>query len=1076
MMFPYNRWSQLLQRLPLRAVLILPFVLQLVVTVGLVGYLSYQSAQKSIDHLAEELMEDRASKVKLYLLSELSTLFQINRINRDALKYNQLDLDNLEEIVQHFLVQLNQFPSVTTLMLGLPEGQFRVVHRSTIQPGRVELGYSNPEKLNEFIVDFISEEGDRQENLEVLYPFPVQERPWYKAAQSDRAPGWTEPFQIGKDPVLAINAYAPFYSENQALRGVFSVNLSLKGLQQFLQSLPICEGCRMIILDRQGNLIASSTPDPPFQVTVDTTESKPTQIFKRVAPSQSSDPIVAAVGADLEQHSPIQPGQSIYRHLTLTPSGENPQKYIVYLAELTISEQEKNIQGNLFSLELPKDWQFGMIVPETEFMGQIQANINRTIALCILALVLSVGFGLVTAHWIIYPLVRLHNSSQQIASGNLETPVMITGIGVVHRLTDSFSQMQQQLKTSFRTIAEKEHELTLIINSLPLGVVVFNPQGKLILINPKGEEILRGKTPEASLDQINQAYQVYQAGTSMLYPLEQLPLVLAIQGEQAHADDLELRIDGVRVPLEVHAAPIHNLEGEVIYAINLFQDISDRKQAEDLLKHYNQILEQQVSDRTRELHHTNKELENAKQAAEKANQAKSEFIANMSHELRTPLNAILGYPALLQNSPHLSKEDRHYLHLINQSGTYLLSLINQILDFSKIEAGRLTLDMSSVNLHHLIEEIRILFDLKATSKNLHFSINLAPDVPVVIQTDGIKLKQILVNLLNNAIKFTSMGLVSLTVNKISAQQIQFTVTDTGVGIAPEELEHLFQPFVQTESGRHSQEGTGLGLALSQKFVQMLGSTLTVESDLGKGAQFQFELNLQDIVDLPTPDSLSSTQVIQLAADQSKFRILVADDHQSNRLLLVSLLEDWGFEVQEALDGEDAINRWKTWQPHLIFMDIRMPNMNGEQATKVIKEQAQDNPPLIVAITASAFDHQREAVLVAGCDHIIAKPFLPVEISKILEQYLGVQFIYQEPQEFIPYHPDVLTKQDLATLSIQWLEKLEYAVMMGMPDEMDEAINQLGNEQQKIANYLQELVDNFDFQKILDWVEEAKSYC
>ena len=1069
-----HRWSQMLQRLPLQAVLIVPFVVQLAIAVGLVGYLSYRSAHKSIDHLAQQLMEDRASKVQLYLLSELSNLYQINRINIDAVQNNQLDLNNLDEVVSHFLVQLQQFPSVTSLMLGLPEGQFRTIHRSTIQPGRIELGYSNPEKLDEFRVDFISEEGDRQENLEVLYPFPVQERPWYQAAERDRTPGWTEPFQIGQDPVLAINAYAPFYTENQQLRGVFSVNLSLKGLQQFLQSLPICQGCRVILLDPQGQLIASSTPDPPFQVTLDTQGTEAKHIFKRITPSESSDPIVAAVEELLEPKKPMNSGDVLYRQFTVAPSaGEKPEKYRVYLQELTISELQKNIEGHLFLPQLPRGWQVGMIVPEAEFMGQIQATTNRTIALCILALVLSIGFSSLTARWMVYPLIRLQNSSQNIAAGYLDTPVTIAGIGVVHRLTDSFSQMQQQLKKSFQTIAEKEHELTLIMNSLPLGVAVFDPQGKLILINPRGQEILRGQTPETPLRHMNQAYSVYRAGTSTLYPSDELPLVRAIQGETAYADDLELRIDGVQIPLEVHTAPIRNLEGEVIYAINVFQEISDRKQAQTLLKNYNQILEKQVSDRTRELYEANTKLENAKQAAEKANQAKSEFIANMSHELRTPLNAILGYPALLQNSPHLSKQDRHYLHLINKSGTYLLSLINQILDFSKIEAGRLSLDLSSVNLHHLIEEIQTMFDFKARAKELQLEVHLDSDLPTIIETDQIKLQQILVNLLNNAIKFTSVGSVSLTVKKLSQQQIQFIVADTGVGIAPEELEQVFQPFVQTESGRHSREGTGLGLTLSQKFVEMLGSTLSVESKLSKGTQFQFELPIQEAVNMPTSDPSSSREITRLAADQPIFRILIADDNETNRLLLVSLLKEWGFEVREAQDGEEALKMWETWQPHLIFMDMRMPNMTGEEATKEIRKTVGNLTPVIIALTASAFDHQKEAILATGCDRIISKPFRTVEISQILEKHLGVEFIYQEKVEILAYDPDYLNETDLENISNQWLEKLENAVMMGMPDEMDQIIEILGTEHEKISQFLQVLIDDFEFQKILDWITKNK---
>ncbi|MBP0029679.1 ATP-binding protein [Roseofilum sp. Guam] len=852
------------------------------------------------------------------MVSEFSTILQINQINIQAVQQGQLNLDNLEDIDRHLLGQLKLFKSATSILLALPDGQFRVMHHSASQPERIEHTYAFAGQ-DEITVDFVNEDGIFEEHMTVISPFAIRDRPWYKAAERDRAPGWSEPFQIGREPLLAINTYAPFYDQNQQLKGIFSVNLDLKRIQMFLQSLNLCEGCRIAIIDCQGQMVASSTEDPPFTLAFDSQGQVIPGSFKQIPPRASQDPIVAATGRYLEEEQPkIEVNSPVYFQLAIQEQTGKTEHYSLYCEELTVSEKDLHIQGHPSISAFPEGWKLAILVPQSEFMSQIRANVRGTVALCLLTLITSSLIGGLIVQWISKPLVRLKNSAQAIASGNLNTPVTISGIDIVHDLSCTFSQMQVQLQTSFQTIAEKEHELTLIISSLPLGIMVFDPQGKLILVNPKAEELLRGHTSEGMLDQISQVYPVYQAGTSTLYRSDQLPLVCAIQGEHAYTDALELQVEDRRIPLEVYATPVRNLEGEVIYAIHLFQDISDRKEAEALLKNYNQTLEQQVIEHTQELHQTNIELAKAKDAAEIANQAKSEFIANMSHELCTPLNAILGYPTLLEQSLYLCVEERHYVHLINQSGTYLLSLINQILDFSKIEAGHLALNLSWINLRYLLEEINHSLHLKTAAKGIILTIDLSSDVPELIQTDGVKLRQILINLLNNALNFTSLGAVILEVKQLAYKHIQFTVTDTGEGIAPEELKHLFQPFAHTESAHHTQEGTGLGLAISQKFVQMLGSTLRVKSELGKGTQFQFELNIeesQEGIDAQNDDFRRDQQAIALADDQPTDHSLVVDDHSANGLLLASFLntaQETSLFTPDILTEKDLKKLSLTW--------------------------------------------------------------------------------------------------------------------------------------------------------------------
>ena len=501
------------------------------------------------------------------------------------------------------------------------------------------------------------------------------------------------------------------------------------------------------------------------------------------------------------------------------------------------------------------------------------------------------------------------------------------------------------------------------------------------------------------------------------------------------------------------------------------------------------LLEQEKQ-RRQELALQNHALEKAKLEAEAANRAKSQFLSKMSHELRTPLNAILGFTQVMARDESVGREHQEHLEIINRSGEHLLELINDILSMSKIESGQVSLNKNRFDLYRLLDSLEEMLRFKAVAKGIELIFERAIGIPRYIQTDESKLRQVLINLLGNAIKFTQIGRVTLRVRvgdgesgrhslpKSKVFRLLFEVEDTGPGIAPDELGILFDPFVQTETGRQSMEGTGLGLPISQQFVHMMGGQIAVRSTPNQGTIFTFNIQASLATAADEKPILSKGRVIGLEANQPSYRILVVEDAAVNRKLLVKILEPLGFEVRTATNGHEGVALWESWSPHLILMDVIMPIMDGYEATQLIKQTRKGRETVIIALTASAFDEQREAIIRVGCDDFISKPFQRDELLDKMAHHLGVDYIYEEqPIPPLPQSPDpkaLLTPEALAVMPVSWLIQLHQAALYADDELIRQLIEQIPVEHCSLRQDLQGLIDNFRLEQLIDLTELGES--
>ncbi len=608
--------------------------------------------------------------------------------------------------------------------------------------------------------------------------------------------------------------------------------------------------------------------------------------------------------------------------------------------------------------------------------------------------------------------------------------------------------LNEQLEEKVRIRTAELKKLTVAVEQSPVNIVITDKDGNIEYVNPNFEKFT-GYSLEEAFGKNPRILKAPGLPDSVYKELWET----IISGKTWHGDLINKKKNGEIFWESISIAPIISEDNTITNFIAVKEDITERKKNEE-------------------------ELKNARKAAEAANQAKSLFLANMSHELRTPLNAILGFAQILLREDNLDENFEKNLKIINRSGQHLRELINDVLEMSKIESGKTKLENKEFDFRLLLNDLQKMFQGKCESKQLKLNFEIGKTTPEFIISDEKKIRQIIINLLGNAVKFTSSGEVSLRVSSVQSanhnSDIIIEVEDTGIGIPEEELENIFKYFEQVKNLKF-QEGTGLGLSICKEYTNLLGGTLDVNSEVEKGTLFRFKFRAKIGSGVKEEKEKVEKKVKKIISEK-EFKILIADDRDTNRRLLSFLLKSVGFVINEAINGYEAVEIFNKWQPDLILMDMVMPEMDGFEATRIIRMTAPGKQIPIIAVTASVLDEDREKVLSAGVNDIVRKPISEFELFEAIKNNSSVKYEYKNRAKTNSAGLKFDEKSLLSVLNEQdknLIENIRKAIETGYKKRLIELLESIKTENHENKKMLKELAKTYKFEKILELLNKSQ---
>ena len=602
--------------------------------------------------------------------------------------------------------------------------------------------------------------------------------------------------------------------------------------------------------------------------------------------------------------------------------------------------------------------------------------------------------------------------------------------------------MRKQAEDALRKSEQRFRELAML---LPTGVFELDTSGRVLYANQTLQQWF-GYTDSdlaAGMDGLQMIAEEERAAAR-----ERIRQILAT-GEIASREYTVRRKDGTEFAALITSRVVLR-DGQPVGLTGIVVDISEHK-------HY-------------------EELRAAKESADSANRAKSAFLAHMSHEIRTPLNAILGFTQLLLRDAAVTTRQQQHLEIINRSGEHLLELINDVLELSKIEAGRIFLRPAAFDCHAMLADLAKMFQLRTETKHLLFEVERAPNLPQFVKTDGGKLREVLINLLGNAVKFTHQGQVSLRVElatDAAGSRLLFHVQDTGPGITQQDQTRLFRHFEQTQAGRAAATGTGLGLAISRHLVQLMGGEITVESEVDKGSCFHFHVQVEVVDHAEAQATPDVWHVIGLQPGQPRIRTLVVDDREDNRDFLVQLLAPAGFEIRQAASGRGALREFDEWLPQLILLDLRMPEMDGIEVIRQLRPLPHGHEVRIIVVTASIAENLRQEALNAGADAFFVKPLRESELFQKIGELLGVAYVWSS-HTATPATEAQLPPEEMARLPAPLRREIRAATIRGDFDLVLEKLAPVEKHCPAAAQTLRALAERFDTRRILELLDKGSA--